>query len=145
MRYNGQEKNERESNAKPIKTMKQIDNQPDIILPRVPGIRVYSALMNQLGTDAPTATVLQNTTGKEITWTRDSAGRYIGTTDESFIPERTALIIVNSFTNHLANILEWNYPDQVGIETTAINGTLTDGVLQNTFVEIRVYKEEEPE
>lgn len=38
--------------------------------------KVYTALLTQTGTDAPIATVLENTIGNTITWTRESAGIY---------------------------------------------------------------------
>jgi hypothetical protein len=40
---------------------------------------VYTALLSQSGTDAPVATVLENTLGQTITWTRSALGRYDGT------------------------------------------------------------------
>ena len=38
------------------------------------GYTVYTALLTQAGTAAPVATVLQNTTGGTITWTRTGTG-----------------------------------------------------------------------
>ena len=40
------------------------------------GYTLYTALLTQTGTNAPVATVLQNTTGGTLTWTRQSAGNY---------------------------------------------------------------------
>lgn len=40
---------------------------------------VYTAFLSQVGESNPVATVLQNTLGLNITWTRGSTGRYIGT------------------------------------------------------------------
>ena len=50
--------------------------QPDTKLPKVKAIQVYTALMTQTGTANPTTTVLQNTTGREWTWTRVGIGTY---------------------------------------------------------------------
>ncbi len=53
--------------------------------------KVYTALLTQSGTDAPVATVLENTLG-DIVWTRTGVGQYSGTliggftTDKTFIP-----------------------------------------------------------
>ena len=46
------------------------------------GYTVYTALLTQTGNtpaDAPVATILQNTTGGTITWTRTSTGEYTAT------------------------------------------------------------------
>lgn len=46
---------------------------------------VYTALLTQAGTDAPVATVLQNTLGGTLVWTRAGAGDYTGTLAGIFI------------------------------------------------------------
>jgi hypothetical protein len=47
------------------------------------GYRSYTALLSQTGTDAPVATVLENTIGN-IVWTRESVGKYRGTLTGAF-------------------------------------------------------------
>lgn len=44
-----------------------------------PGVKVYRALLTQTSTNAPTATVLENSLGGNVVWSRDSAGTYFGT------------------------------------------------------------------
>lgn len=41
--------------------------------------KVYKALLTQSGTAAPVATVIENTLGGTVVWSRDSAGVYYGT------------------------------------------------------------------
>lgn len=54
--------------------------------------KVYTALLSQTGTDAPVATVLQNTLGGTVVWTRDDVGIYtatlasVFTTNKTFVP-----------------------------------------------------------
>lgn len=54
--------------------------------------KVYTALLTQSGTDAPVATVLQNTLGGTVVWTRDDVGIYTATlalaftTNKTFVP-----------------------------------------------------------
>ncbi|MFH1852545.1 MAG: hypothetical protein ABIA75_09385 [Candidatus Neomarinimicrobiota bacterium] len=43
------------------------------------GVKVYRALLTQTGTDAPVATVLENSLGGVLVWTRSSTGVYTGT------------------------------------------------------------------
>ena len=53
-----------------------------------PTYKVYTALLTQSGTDAPVATVLENTLG-DIVWTRDTTGQYLGTLTGAFISGKT--------------------------------------------------------
>lgn len=53
------------------------------------GVKSYVALLTQSGTDAPVATVLENTLGGTVVWTRDSAGVYIGTLASAFTENKT--------------------------------------------------------
>ncbi len=48
------------------------------------GVKVYRALLTQSGTDAPVATVLENTLGGTVVWTWNSAGSYVGTLAGAF-------------------------------------------------------------
>lgn len=46
--------------------------------------KVYRALLTQSGTDAPVATVLENTLGGTVVWTRNDVGEYVGTLATAF-------------------------------------------------------------
>jgi hypothetical protein len=48
----------------------------------------YVALLNQIGTDDPTVTILENTIG-DILWTRSNVGQYIGTLTGAFTSGKT--------------------------------------------------------
>lgn len=52
---------------------------------------VYTALLSQSGTDAPTAEVIQNTIGGDVIWTRLSAGNYLATSTGHFTANRCFL------------------------------------------------------
>lgn len=56
---------------------------------------VYSALMNQSGVAAPTATILQNTLGA-IVWSRLGVGSYAGTLAGVFTANKTFCLIGSS-------------------------------------------------
>lgn len=57
--------------------------------------KIYRALITQTGTSAPTVTVLENTLGGAINWTRSNAGNYYGEltggfpAGKTFIPGNT--------------------------------------------------------
>lgn len=106
--------------------------------------KVYTALMSQSGTSAPTVIILENTIGS-IVWTRNNVGKYFGTLASAFTVNKT--FMSTTFNNHL----DGNYPISVTIETsgsgllllmtnlTNSTGTATDSRLYNTSIEIRVY------
>ena len=50
---------------------------------------VYTALLTQSGTDAPVATVLENTLGGTVVWTRDGEGLYTATLSDAFTANKT--------------------------------------------------------
>ena len=46
--------------------------------------KVYTALLTQSETDAPVATVLENTLGGEVVWSREGVGVYLATLTGAF-------------------------------------------------------------
>jgi hypothetical protein len=69
-------------------------------LANLPSVRpkVYKALLTQSGTDAPVATVLENTLGK-VVWGYDSVGAYTATLDDAFVDNKTVLLISSGINN----------------------------------------------
>jgi len=53
------------------------------------GVKVYRAFINQAGTGAPVATVLENTLGGTPVWTRSDVGTYAGTLIGAFPANKT--------------------------------------------------------
>ena len=51
--------------------------------------KVYRALLTQTGTNAPVATVLENTLGGDVVWTRGLTGIYFGTLAGAFPSGKT--------------------------------------------------------
>lgn len=106
---------------------------------------VYTALLTQSGTDAPVATVLENTTGGTIVWTRDSAGFYFGTCSNCFQALET-FIVSPAFLQTNADFPDamrmLRYDDSTIHISTFANGafdTGADGVLLRAPIEIRIY------
>ena len=62
----------------------------------VAGYKVYTALLTQAGTAAPVATILQNTTGGTLTWTRQSAGNYTITASSALFIANKTMVFVNA-------------------------------------------------
>ena len=118
--------------------------------------KVYTALLNQSGTNDPAATVLENTLGYDIVWSRLNAGGYIATATEFAIED------VNKFYCNIGNrlpsgastdiasyIVEASNlpvgsPSSFEVYTKTIlnsTGVVTrrDNILEFTPIEIRVY------
>lgn len=103
--------------------------------------KVWVANLTQSGSDAPTATVLQNTLGGTVVLTRNSTGSYTLTLSSAFTAGKTAI-----FTQGMEN-LPSNPKDVVVTRTgsstigvfTGVNEVFEDDVLSVYSVEIRVY------
>lgn len=106
--------------------------------------KVYTALLSQTGTNDPIATVLENTLGGNIVWTRIDEGVYIGTLSNSFIENKTGVIINNTAyatDNQIttADILTTSTVNiQTSYTTEGVFG-LEDSCMYNNLIEIRVY------
>ena len=101
--------------------------------------KVYTALLTQSGTDAPIATVLENTLGGDIVWSRNSVGNYTATLLGAFIDNKTTIqIIANRGKGHTATS-SVNDVDSVFLGMANAVNSLADDILENTPIEIRVY------
>jgi len=103
--------------------------------------KVYTALLTQSGTNAPVATVLENTLGAVPVWSRTAAGTYGVTLTNGFTITKTtvdAFLYRNSPSNFLDTITIQKISDSViEVLTFATFGAPIDG---GSFqVEIRVY------
>jgi hypothetical protein len=58
----------------------------------------YTATVTQTGTSAPVATVLNNTLGGTLVWTRSATGTYLATLTGAF-PTASKVVILTSFTS----------------------------------------------
>lgn len=110
------------------------------------GVKVYRALLTQSSSDAPVATVLENTLGGTVVWTRDNVGVYIATLTGAFSVNKTVLPsggVGKADISDLSNQKQF-YFDQLDANTiklvTGTSGTLEDDALQANFpVTILVY------
>ncbi len=108
-----------------------------------PGIKRYVALITQSGTSAPVATVLENTLGGTVVWTRDSTGIYSGTLNGAFTNNKTACFLSNasSYSGTPGNppgLAAASTSNAVQISTIGAGG-MTDGAVGGMHLEVRVY------
>jgi len=111
-----------------------------------PGItyQVYTALLTQTGTDAPVATVLENTLGGTVVWTYNDEGNYTATATGLFTLNKTAVFVGTCFNGAQTNTLvcgSVNYDvNSFNLFSSRLETALaTDELLLNTPIEIRVY------
>ncbi len=95
--------------------------------------KVYTALLNQTGTQPPVPTILENTLG-DIVWSRSSTGLYEATLMNAFTVNKT---ISFTGTDLIGGSLIITYNSVSVITFNAWIGG--DDSLINTYVEIRVY------
>ena len=101
--------------------------------------KVYTALLTQEGTDAPVATVLENTLGEDIIWTRDSSGSYYGDTiGNVFTFNKTFTTITNKKIQNL-QFISMQSETQVYIEQISRTTSVYQDYMVEIPIEIRVY------
>ncbi|HLF53538.1 MAG TPA: hypothetical protein VI621_14670, partial [Flavobacterium sp.] len=97
--------------------------------------KVYTALLTQSGTSAPTAIILENTFGVVPTFTYEGVGQYSVTLNGGFITDKTwQMISSNNIGSQDKLEIYDNGDDSVWIDTVTSNGKLN-----KTPIEIRVY------
>ncbi len=105
------------------------------------GYTVYTALITQAGAAAPVATVLQNTTGGTIVWTRNSTGRYVATiSGTTYTTDKTTVLVTSGGNND--NILRPRITATTAIDWYNIDSSdnaVSDTIAETTTVEIRIY------
>jgi len=99
------------------------------------GYTVYTALLTQAGAAAPVATIMQNTLGGTITWTRTGTGAYTATIANALFTSNKTMVFINGGSATATANIEWASPTTatVTIDTTA------DSVLTKASIEIRIY------
>ena len=117
-----------------------VKSQLDAVRP----YKVYTALLSQTDTNAPIATVLENTLGGTITWVRYLDGRYRADLSYAgFILNKTIGFatpggISLAASNQTIKVFVGSNASEL-IVYTIENGVLTDGILRKVPIEIRVY------
>jgi hypothetical protein len=103
----------------------------------LPTYKKYIAIISQTGTADPTVTVLENTIG-DIVWTRSLVGVYYGTLTGAFTANKTSVNISGVYKGSAQGIRRND--NEVNVITTAtLTITETDSLLDETYIEIRVY------
>lgn len=117
-------------------------NEDGIITPQINGLNTasngYTALLSQVGTDAPTAIVLADTIGG-ITWTRTAQGEYLGTPVTPFDVTNTFVILGNVEHDYQASAYVNSDGDIVVITCRNSGHQHDDSKLRYSPIEVRIY------
>ena len=109
--------------------------------------KVYTALLTQSGTNAPVATVLENTLGGTVTFGRINAENYTINCTDCFAENKTFISISNykwleEGQNYFI-IASWRDTDTISIfgHSPEVSSSILDGILTRPlYIEIRVYQ-----
>ena len=116
------------------------------LINKVRPYKVYTALLNQSGTNAPVATVLENTTGLTITWSRFQVGVYRG--QLSALQDETKVWFLTSWASGAGDATQILYSlyngnvnnNYLQIGTSDYNQTLYDADTEfPMLIELRIY------
>ena len=100
------------------------------------GYKVYTALLTQAGnTNPPVATIMQNTLGGTIAWTRTGPGAYTATIADALFTSNKTMVFINGGSATATANIEWASPTTA----TVTIDTTVDSVLTGASIEIRVY------
>lgn len=103
--------------------------------------KIYAALLTQTGTNAPVATVLQDTLGQPVLFSRNTTGSYL-IQSNGFTNNKTAVIGTQiDFNNNVTGYTLSQTLTGTQIFVGTINNiyNYADGLLNGDFIEIRVY------
>lgn len=104
-----------------------------------PPYKVYTGLLNQSGTSAPTSIVLENTLGDTITFGYLGVGYYSILSNGSFTANKTFIVIGNNVVETQVDIYVKRDTDSYIFMWVNFNDTGSNDELQNTPIEIRIY------
>jgi len=102
------------------------------------GYTVYSAQLTAGAGAAPTATILQNTTGLTFTWTRTGTGQFVATVAGTPFVANKFWAISSAKVPQLTSVVRTG-DNTVRFDVVASNTAAAENALTEGYVEIRVY------
>lgn len=107
----------------------------------------YQTILTQTGTSAPSASDKFNDLLATMTWARTSAGLYTVTAGSAvFTTNKTVIVLSNPITSLVSYIVVPTSTTVItfssvlsSVVATVLTATLTDALITNLLVEVRVY------
>jgi hypothetical protein len=103
--------------------------------------KIYTALLTQSGSGAPSATILGTNEIGSIVWTRNGVGDYTGTLTGAFTANKTFIMVQRGGDTGTGYINPWSFwadANSINIAVLDNINAATDG-FTNMAIEIRVY------
>ena len=117
------------------------DNVADVldsIVDSLKPYKVYTAILNQTGTNAPVATVQENTLG-DVSFSYVGVGFYKITSDALFTMGKTLISPKFNFTPDTNTSVSFEENSASMIDIASSDGTYSNNVITKIHFEIRVY------
>ena len=102
------------------------------------GYTVYSAQLTAGAGVAPTATILQNTTGLTFTWTRTGTGQFVATVAGTPFVANKFWAISSAKVPQLTSVVRTG-DNTIRFDVVASNTAAAENALTEGYVEIRIY------
>jgi len=102
------------------------------------GYTVYTAQLTAGAGAAPTATILQNTTGLTFTWTRTGTGQFVATVAGTPFVANKFWAISSAKVPQLTSVVRTG-DNTVRFDVVASNTAAAENALTEGYVEIRIY------
>lgn len=101
---------------------------------------VYSALLTQSGTSAPTASVLQNTLGGTLVWTYNGVGDYLGNLTGAFPDADKVFMLIGPGTTSAKEFqVDYDSDNRIRVRSYDNANNPYNNKLTKTAFELRVY------
>lgn len=100
------------------------------------GFKCYTALINQTGTNNPTAIELKNDTEATMTWTRTSNGEYKVTANSNIFTVNKTIVFLNGGSAENNHDIAWNRLSDTEVAVLTHN---SDNKLTNASFEVKIY------
>tara|TARA_R110000765_G_scaffold53454_9_gene107207 strand:+ start:173 stop:793 length:621 start_codon:yes stop_codon:yes gene_type:complete len=101
--------------------------------------KLFSAILNQVGTNAPTMVILENELSGIPVWSRSNIGLYKLTLSNEFTTDKTLQMVGGSNYSPDYNFLCYSDSENY-VKFESFNGlTLEDDLVSNIAIEIKVY------
>ena len=121
----------------------QTDNQAVDFIKNKPAYKIYRALLTQSGTNAPVATVLENTLGGEVACSYNFTGEYFLTLSGAFPANKLFIPYKSHYITQSGDDGNFIYKNRVSDDVISLSTYVSDSpsndVLSSYPIEIIVY------
>ena len=128
--------------ASPATTANQVVVKSQLDAVAAKPYKVYTALLSQSGTNAPTAIVLENTLGGTVVWARNNVGSYTAILTGAWIGNKTFVFVSQGSSSNIGSSIRTirGTTTDLHLFTYDSSKTLSDNIIDNNApIEIRVY------